>query len=753
MSYVDELSLKLTAKDEMSSRLKRLRKELGDVEKAMSKARSELENTGSPEAAAELRKLEKQWVELTQAQAKNRKEQAANEAAMKKLRAQAELSQTTAAKLGRAWTKAANVFSNDLVAGMSAAALFMGGRKFLNAYAEAQTMQAQLDLAYQKFPASANMSIEALRAYSDELMRSTGADDDALAASQAMLMRFNLTATEIRTLTPLVNDLAMAKGIELTDAATAVGKAIQGQTRALKDIGIVYKSSGDASTDLANIQALLTEKVGGTADAFGQTEAGKMARLNAQYGNLTETIGQQLVPALDATVAVAEPVMKVFQSLPGPVQQTTVALGFLGTAALVVTPRIAHLNSVTLASQGGFVGLASKSKGVAVGLLAISAAYAAAAASGTAYRPFQDDFADAAGKVDALKTVMGRGNELEWFRDGFTEAIGILPGVEGRISSAKTAVGDFDRQLVDLVAQGKEDEAQALFFELSRGAAEWGASASDVKKELPGYTRAMEDAGAATRGTAADTDYAATANDRLRGSLTKLDKTLARRAALQGYQEALKSFIEKPSKQTADALLAATSDAAKSFVKPENAAKFTQSAIAAIGDAADDPSVGANLRSYLLNPLQDASDEARQLLWLLQQADSFTPSGQRVAGGTVTKGAYTGGLITGPGTGTSDSIPMMLSNGEYVVRAAAVRALGVDTLRAINNADRTRLPLPAAPAPRPVTPRVLVNAGARIGQMTTHVTAHGQVDYELAQRRTARKMLREARARGAGSRS
>lgn len=48
-------------------------------------------------------------------------------------------------------------------------------------------------------------------------------------------------------------------------------------------------------------------------------------------------------------------------------------------------------------------------------------------------------------------------------------------------------------------------------------------------------------------------------------------------------------------------------------------------------------------------------------------------------------GAATGGLITGAGTGTSDSIPTMLSNGEYVVKASSVRRLGVGYLNAINN--------------------------------------------------------------------
>lgn len=44
-----------------------------------------------------------------------------------------------------------------------------------------------------------------------------------------------------------------------------------------------------------------------------------------------------------------------------------------------------------------------------------------------------------------------------------------------------------------------------------------------------------------------------------------------------------------------------------------------------------------------------------------------------------------GGHVRGPGTGTSDSIPAWLSNGEYVIRAAAVKKLGVRFLDGLNN--------------------------------------------------------------------
>ena len=52
-------------------------------------------------------------------------------------------------------------------------------------------------------------------------------------------------------------------------------------------------------------------------------------------------------------------------------------------------------------------------------------------------------------------------------------------------------------------------------------------------------------------------------------------------------------------------------------------------------------------------------------------------------GGSV-KNFEWGGNVNGPGTGTSDSIPAWLSNGEYVIKADSVAKYGVDTFDALN---------------------------------------------------------------------
>ena len=48
-------------------------------------------------------------------------------------------------------------------------------------------------------------------------------------------------------------------------------------------------------------------------------------------------------------------------------------------------------------------------------------------------------------------------------------------------------------------------------------------------------------------------------------------------------------------------------------------------------------------------------------------------------------GLAKGGPVQGPGTGTSDDIPIMASNGEYMVKAAAVRKLGVAFMNKLNS--------------------------------------------------------------------
>ncbi len=67
---------------------------------------------------------------------------------------------------------------------------------------------------------------------------------------------------------------------------------------------------------------------------------------------------------------------------------------------------------------------------------------------------------------------------------------------------------------------------------------------------------------------------------------------------------------------------------------------------------------------------------------------------QRASGGLLGSFRRASGMIRGAGTGTSDSIPLMGSNGEFMVRAAAVKKWGLDFMNAINSGVMPYMPMP-----------------------------------------------------------
>jgi len=65
----------------------------------------------------------------------------------------------------------------------------------------------------------------------------------------------------------------------------------------------------------------------------------------------------------------------------------------------------------------------------------------------------------------------------------------------------------------------------------------------------------------------------------------------------------------------------------------------------------------------------------------LKQIDPFQDTTKRTP---FYQGGSVGGRVSGPGTGTSDDIPAMLSNGEFVMRQAAVQKFGPSFMEAVN---------------------------------------------------------------------
>lgn len=168
----------------------------------------------------------------------------------------------------------------------------------VKAYAESEQSQEKLRDAYARFPALATGNIAALQELATARAKVTRFDDDATAAAAANLAQFGLNQTQLEQMIPLVQDYAAKTGKDLVTSSRDVGKAFLGSTRALKELGINYKPTGDKAKDMAAIQEILRKQVGGFAEKEGKTAAGQAAILGNQFGEVQETVGKALMPVL-----------------------------------------------------------------------------------------------------------------------------------------------------------------------------------------------------------------------------------------------------------------------------------------------------------------------------------------------------------------------------------------------------------------------------------------------------------------------
>ncbi|MGN6724112.1 MAG: phage tail tape measure protein [Marmoricola sp.] len=152
----------------------------------------------------------------------------------------------------------------------------------------------------------------------------------------------------------------------------------------------------------------------------------------------------------------------------------------------------------------------------------------------------------------------------------------------------------------------------------------------------------------------------------------------------------------------------------------------TTAAVNSIPGQGDNPvvvhvavSYDANQIAAVKAQIADLQAHAQDASAQIAQVNSMNQANQYASGNAYsTPGHKDGGLIRhfavggfngpvfGPGTGTSDSIPAMLSNGEYVVKASSVARVGVPYLDQINAGQVPRVNAPAMAG----GPSVVVNA-------------------------------------------
>ena len=243
---------------------------------------------------------------------------------------------------------------------VAGAAAIKFGKDSIGAYEDAEAQQRVLEDAYARFPAMADVSIEALRGQAAALQKVTRYDGDAVNSAQGLLGSFKLTGSQVQELTPLMLDYARKTGKDLPTAASVLGKAILGNGKALKDVGIKFKDTGTKAGNFDELVGGLRDQVGGFAEKEGKEAADQSAILGNEFGDLQEEVGSKLLPIVMSLTQAGLKMVAWIKDNPGPVK--VLAAGFaLFTLALLA-------NRTAMAVQSAAAGIAAAKTVIVTGV-------------------------------------------------------------------------------------------------------------------------------------------------------------------------------------------------------------------------------------------------------------------------------------------------------------------------------------------------------------------------------------------------
>lgn len=343
---------------------------------------------------------------------------------------------------------------------------------------EARQVAAQTEAVLRSTGNAAGLTAGHISNLAGELSNLSGIDDEVIQSGENLLLTFKSIRNEAGAgndifdqATRIALDMSVAIGQDLTSSITMVGKALEDPIRgvtALRRVGANFTEEQQAQiqalVDTGNkmqaqklILRELTSEYGNSAKA----QASSSDKAKVAIGNLEESIGAGLLPALDFASKRIVQITGLFDRLPSPMR-TVVSTGLLiGGAAVVFGGAIKSAALSTATAVGSLVdwavtarvstaateGLAAAMSAEAVAAQTAGGSTAAAAASG---RTAGVSMGGAAGKITLAAAAF-------W---GLGKGLGVITDM---IYGAGPAVDSLATSLTNLALTGTEKGELAKF--------------------------------------------------------------------------------------------------------------------------------------------------------------------------------------------------------------------------------------------------------------------------------------------------
>jgi len=211
------------------------------------------------------------------------------------------------------------------IAAGALAAIGYWAMKAVKAYNDVEVINKKLEHAVLDVSHGTREQMQALSDLADEAERKWVVDADSVRLGQAQLSTFGLQTETVKKLTASLVDLtvnqsgATATGADFEASANTIAKALNGQFGILEKSGIRFSEAqkaiiehGSESQKAAAIQEWFAQNLKYTNEIAATTAEGWMARMNVAIGNVQESIGEALQPAvIEVTNAIASLAEKI----------------------------------------------------------------------------------------------------------------------------------------------------------------------------------------------------------------------------------------------------------------------------------------------------------------------------------------------------------------------------------------------------------------------------------------------------------
>ena len=218
-----------------------------------------------------------------------------------------------------------------IAAGAAFAAVGAAGAAFVVASAkqlmEIEKLNAQTNAAILSTGSAAGKTVDDINKLNASLEKLTGVEAEVIQEGQNMLLTFtNITGDHFDEATKAALDLSVALGKDMQSAAMLVGKALNDPIAgmgALSKAGIQFTEDQKAAieamlelNDTAGAQSIilgeLNRQFGGSAEAFGETTAGQLAKIAHMFGEIGEAVAEPFLEVLGDALPLIEDVVSSF---------------------------------------------------------------------------------------------------------------------------------------------------------------------------------------------------------------------------------------------------------------------------------------------------------------------------------------------------------------------------------------------------------------------------------------------------------